>query len=123
MKSKTFFKISKKEIKQFCNLTKDKNPIHFQSSQDFYDGKFKKALVPGLLLISKVNEILSKKYKGALIVDIIANFKLPVYHDEKCFIYFIITSINKKKKLYELKADLKIDKIDKAFVKIIFLTN
>ena len=96
MKSVTFFKISKKEIKQFYNLTKDKNPIHFQSSQDFYNGKFKKALVPGLLLKSKVNEILSQKYKAALIFNIMSNFKLPVYHYEKCSVYFSITSIIKK---------------------------
>ena len=121
MNSNTSFKISKKVIIQFCKLTKDRNPIHFHVPKNFHNGKFKKALVPGLLIVSKVNEILSKKYKGALIIDIIANFKLPVYHDEKCFIHFKINTINKKKKLFELKADLKINKINKVFVKITFL--
>ena len=121
MNSKTFFKISNKEIIQFCKLTKDKNPIHFHTPKNIHNKKFKKALVPGLLLTSKVNEILSKKYKGALIIDVMANFKLPIYPDEKCFIHFKINLINKKKKLFELKADLKIKRINKAFIKITFL--
>ena len=90
------FHITEKLVSEFANLTGDKNPIHFQSSQDFYNGKFKKALVPGLLLKSKVNEILSQKYKAALIFNIMSNFKLPVYHYEKCSVYFSITSIIKK---------------------------
>ena len=123
MNNKKFLKISKKEIVQFCKLTKDKNPIHLHTPKKFYKGKFKKALVPGLLLITKVNQILSKRYKGALIIDILSNFKQPVYFNEKCFIHFKINPINKKKKLFELTAELKTKKINKAFVKIIFLLN
>ena len=123
MKSQIFFKISKKEIKQFCKLTNDDNPIHLQSLTKFFKRRFKKRLVPGLLLVSKVNMILSKKYKTALIVDVVANFKLPIYQDENVLINFNITSINKKNKLFELKANLKTDKVIKVFIKINFLTN
>ena len=82
MNTKKSFKVSKKEIIQFCKLTKDKNPIHLHAPKKFYKGKFKKALVPGLLLITKVNQILSKRYKGALIIDILANFKQPLTQNE-----------------------------------------
>ena len=56
------------------------------------------------MIISKINQILSQNYNGALIVDIISNFKRPVFVNESYVQKSKITIINKKNNLYELQS-------------------
>jgi acyl dehydratase len=98
------FRVTKKDIDLFCKLTVDNNSLHTNKVKNLYQGKFKKILVPGILIISKINQILSQNYNGALIVDIISNFKRPVFVNESYVQKSKITIINKKNNLYELQS-------------------
>ncbi len=121
MKKKFNLQIDKKGINKFCKITNDKNVLHSKDFSEIYDGKFKKILVPGILIFTKINQILSKKYKGAILLDVVSNFKQPVYANEKHTVYYAIKLINKKNNLLELKAEVRKSSIIKAFFKINFI--
>tara|TARA_Y100000768_G_scaffold289261_1_gene223422 strand:- start:113 stop:493 length:381 start_codon:yes stop_codon:yes gene_type:complete len=113
------FTFSKTEIKKFCKLTKDNNPIHLDKTYLNYTN-YSNLIVPGILIISKINEIISRNYKGAIIIEITSSFREPIFVDTKYKINFKITKINKKSNLFVLKSAI-INKTKKVLVDINFL--
>lgn len=89
------FVFSEKEIKSFCDLTGDDNYIH----------KGKKAIVPGMLVLHRIESYLVEVYKNSL-NKISADFYFPVYADEKIHIkkgMNILSGYSKKRKCFQVK--------------------
>ena len=109
-------KITNKEVKKFCKLTRDNNPIHL--NKKYAAGtRFKTTIVPGILILTKINTILSKKFSGAIILDISADYRFPIKINEN---YNCKYRIIKKKSFYELNAEI-YKKNKNAVIKISFL--
>tara|TARA_X000000950_G_scaffold286557_1_gene395832 strand:+ start:784 stop:1161 length:378 start_codon:yes stop_codon:yes gene_type:complete len=123
MKRKTQFKVSKKNIINFCKTTKDNNILHTQNYYKVKNNKFKNIVVPGIFLISKINQIISKKYRGAVLIDLVSNFKQPVYVNETNWINHRIKIINKKNNIFCLSAEIKNKSKIKAFIKLIYIVS
>ena len=121
MKKKIPLKIGKKEIDKFCKLTKDKNILHTKNFYKIYKHKYKNVVVPCIFLITTINQIISRKFKGAILLDLISNFKLPVYLNEKNSLNYKIKDINRKNNLLELSAEIKSGSKIKAYFKINFI--
>ena len=113
------FKFTKTDIVQFCELTKDKNPVHLNKNF-LINTKYEDLIVPGMLLMSKINEIISNNYKGAIIVEIISSFREPVYVNQKYKIDYKITKINHGSNFYKLKS-LIMKNTKKAIIEILFI--
>jgi hydroxyacyl-ACP dehydratase HTD2-like protein with hotdog domain len=113
------FKFSKTEIKNFCKLTKDNNPIHLDKKY-LRNTNYSNLIVPGILIISKINQIISINYKGAIIIEIISTFREPIFINKKYKINFKIIRINKKSNLFKLQSVIK-DKTKKVLVDINFI--
>ena len=111
-----YIKISEKQVKTFCNLTEDKNPIHINKKYASKT-KFKSLIAPGILIISKINKIISKKYTGAIILDINAEYREPVLINQK---YNCKYEIVKKKNYFELKSTV-FKKIKNILITINFI--
>jgi hypothetical protein len=123
MKGKNQFKVSKKDIIKFCKTTKDNNILHTKNYYKLNDDKFKNIVVPGIYLISRINQIISKKYRGAILIDLVSNFKQPVYVNEINEINHKIKTINKKNNILCLSAEIKNKTQIKAFIKLIFIVS
>ena len=123
MKRITQFKVSKKDIIKFCKNTKDNNILHTQNYYKLNNYKFKNIVVPGIYLISKINQIISKKYRGAILIDLISNFKHPVYVNEINQLIHKIKIISKKNNILCLSAEIKNKSQIKAFIKLIFIVS
>lgn len=110
---------SKAEIKKFCKLTKDNNPIHLNKKY-LINTNYSNLIVPGILIISKINEFISKNYKGAIIIEITSQFREPIFINKQYKINFKIIKINKKSNLFKLKSFI-INKTKKVLVDINFI--
>lgn len=115
-KKKNYIKISEKRVKIFCNLTNDKNPIHIDKKYASKT-KFKGLIVPGILIISEINKIISKKYSGAIILDINAEYREPVLVNQK---YKFNYKIVKKNNFYQLSSSI-FKKNKSVLIKINFI--
>ena len=72
---------------------------------------------------TKINQIISRKFQGAILLDLISNFKQPVYMNESNSLHHKIKVINKKNNLLELSAEIKNGSKIKAYFKINFITS
>lgn len=115
-KKKNYIKISEKRVKIFCNLTNDRNPIHIDKKYASKT-KFKGLIVPGILIISEINKIISKKYSGAIILDINAEYREPVLVNQK---YKFKYKIVKKNNFYQLSSEI-FKKNKSVLIKINFI--
>jgi len=115
-KKKNYIKISEKRVKIFCNLTNDKNPIHIDKKYASKK-KFKGVIVPGILIISEINKIISRKYTGAIILDIKAEYREPVLVNQR---YECKYEITKKNNFYELQSTI-FKKNKNVLIKINFI--
>ena len=123
MKKKIQLKIFKREIDKFCKMTKDNNILHKKNFYKSHNHKYKNIVVPGILLITKINQIICRKFQGAILLDLISNFKQPVYMNESNSLHHKIKVINKKNNLLELSAEIKNGSKIKAYFKINFITS
>lgn len=121
MKKIKKFTVTLQQVRKFCKLTKDKNILHTKYSNQMYNNKFNKTLVPGIQILSLVNQILSDKYNGAILLDIMSNFRQPVQINEEHTIIYKLKIINIKIGSRELTAQIRQGNKIKAFFTINFI--
>ncbi|MCG9875822.1 MAG: MaoC family dehydratase [Leptospiraceae bacterium] len=97
-KFKEIFKISQNEVNLYSELSKDKNPIHFD---EVYAKKthFERPIVHGLFLASRISKILGNNFpgEGTIYRKQTLSFSLPAYVETDYTIEIKILDIDKNK--------------------------
>ena len=122
LKSKKKYKdliIKSTQVKKFCKLTKDRNPIHLNKKY-LIKVSYNKLVAPAIFILAKINEIISEKYKGAIIIDIIGNFREPIFLNDKYKLYYKVNKINKSANIFQLTSIIKKNS-NKVLAKINFI--
>ena len=99
------------QVKQFAELTGDKNPLHLDADYASKN-RFKKCIVHGLFAASVFPEIMVNKFPGpgTVYLDQTLNFKKPVYQN---IMYTAVIKVIDKRKtsqgklIYKLITELR----------------
>ncbi len=88
------FVITEKMVKDFSELTGDKNPIHLDEEYA-KSTRFKKRICQGMLLASLISKVLGMDFPGPGTILVKQQFKYrsPVYIDEKILVQVKITQV------------------------------
>ena len=94
---KKSFKITKKMVEDYANVSQDKNPIHLDNEYA-KNTIFKKRIVHGMLLAGLISSLIGNKFpgNGSIYLNQNLSFKKPVYLNETVEIVIKIIHINDK---------------------------
>ncbi|MFN4189748.1 MAG: MaoC family dehydratase [Pseudothermotoga sp.] len=88
------FVITEKMVKDFSELTGDKNPVHLDEEYA-KSTRFKKRICHGMLVASLISKVLGMDFPGPGTILVKQQFKYrsPVYIDEKIVVQVKITQV------------------------------
>src|SRR5690625_101484 len=77
------FKVTEKDVQDFANCSKDRNPIHLD--KEYAESSiFKRRIAHGMLLGSYISSVLGNDFPGIVTIYVSQslNFKQPVFFDD-----------------------------------------
>ncbi|MFN3282926.1 MAG: MaoC family dehydratase [Pseudothermotoga sp.] len=88
------FVVTEKMVKDFSELTGDKNPVHLDEEYA-KSTRFKKRICHGMLVVSLISKVLGMDFPGPGTILVKQQFKYrsPVYIDEKIVVRVKITQV------------------------------
>tara|TARA_Y100001978_G_C23653991_1_gene415004 strand:- start:151 stop:552 length:402 start_codon:yes stop_codon:yes gene_type:complete len=106
-KKEISFSFNQKQVIQFSDITKDKNPLHLDNN--YASGTiFKKKILPGYLSASIFSRIFGTIFpgEGSIYLEQSLRFKKPMYVDIKYYAKIIVLDIDEIKNIFVIKTEI-----------------